>query len=40
MPTDAGQEIDDLVLENQIPLKKDQPKEEHKERWSQDFELD
>jgi len=33
-------EMDVLVLENQLLLKKEQPKEERDERWMQDFELD
>ncbi len=33
-------EIDVLVLENQILLKADQPKEERDESWMQEFELD
>ena len=33
-------EMDALVLENQILLKEDQPKEERDESWMQEFELD
>lgn len=33
-------EMDVLVLENQILLKEDQPKEERDENWMQEFELD
>jgi carbamoyltransferase len=33
-------EMDALVLENQLLLKKEQPQEERDERWMQEFELD
>jgi len=33
-------EMDVLVLENQLLLKHEQPKEERDERWMQEFELD
>ena len=33
-------EMDALVLENQILLKEEQPKEEREESWMQEFELD
>jgi len=33
-------EMDVLVLENQLLLKEEQPREERDERWMQEFELD